>query len=263
LAKIVVLNTKGGVGKSTISVQVGVAYLYAKTRQKIDHFEFDDENQDAAAFYDSSILNIHHEKVERAELREKITDTLVDYENVVIDVGANKTATKFLDALIDSGMLNMLDLIIIPLMDGENDATSAANTYFKIKEANKDVKIIFALNRVNTTRELRSQFNVFLGDPREIFNNCGIIDSIQEIDRRYIKLTDSDTIKYSKNFGKTVWELAKVDRNLEDELKEAIIEKKDKKTIKLLSFKTAVQKDCQKFTEDVLEPIFRYFNDLL
>jgi cellulose biosynthesis protein BcsQ len=263
LAKIVVINTKGGVGKSTISVQIGVTYLYAKTRQRVDHFEFDDENQDAAAFYDSSILNIHHEKVGRAELREKITDTLIDYENVVIDVGANKTATKFLDALIDSGMLNMVDLIIIPLMDGENDATSAANTYFKIREANKDVKIIFALNRVNTTRDLKAQFNIFLGDPREVFNNCGIIESILPNDRNYIQLTDSDTIKYSKNFGKSVWELAKVDRDLEDELKKAIIEKKDKKTIKLLSFKTAVQKDCKKFTEEILEPVFKYLSEVI
>ena len=263
MAKIVVINTKGGVGKSTISVQVGATYLYATTRQKVEHFEFDDENQDAAAFYDSSILNIHHEKVERAELREKITDTLVDYENVVIDVGANKTATKFLDALIDSGMLNMLDLIIIPLMDGENDAISAANTYFKIREANKDVKILFALNRVNTTRDLRAQFNIFLGDPREVFNDKGIIDTIPEIDRNYIKLTDSDAIKYSKNFGKSVWELAKIDRDLEDELKEAIAEKKDKKTIKLLSFKTAVQKDCKKFTQEILEPIFKNLSQIL
>ena len=131
MAKVVVINTKGGVGKSTISLQIAVPYIFKKTRIKVEHFEFDDENQDAAAFYDSTIANIHHEKVEKTELRDRITDILVDNDNVVFDIGANKTASYMLDAFVESGMLNMIDLIIIPLMDGENDAISAAMSILK------------------------------------------------------------------------------------------------------------------------------------
>jgi cellulose biosynthesis protein BcsQ len=263
LAKIVVINTKGGVGKSTISLQVAVSFIYQKTGKKVELYEFDDENQDAQAFIESDIVNVHHEKVEQAELRDRVTDIILDNEDIVFDIGANKTANYLLDAFIQSGMLNMLDLVIIPLMDGENDAISAVNVYSRIRESNKDIKIIFALNRVNTSRDIKTQFNVFLGDKRGIFNSSGIVDSIPIEDQTLIELTDSDTIKYSKNFGQTVWELAKIERSLEKELIEAIKNKEDKHTIKVLSFKNSVQKDCKKYADEVLSPIHEIIDFLL
>jgi len=49
--KVAVISSKGGVGKSTISMQLITPYLYEKNGSNpIAHYEFDDENQDSLSF---------------------------------------------------------------------------------------------------------------------------------------------------------------------------------------------------------------------
>jgi cellulose biosynthesis protein BcsQ len=262
--KIVILNAKGGVGKSTVAMQVVVPYLYRKNNnQPIEYYEFDDENEDSKSFVNSKLTKSSQIKVQESNLRDSVTDVVLSDNSACIDVGANKTTNYFLTSLIDSGMIHAIDLIVIPLADGELDAINAIELYYKVREVSKDVNIVFILNRYNELRDLNTQFDIFLGDKRGFFDKKGFIENILEEDRNYATLADSDAVKYCRSFGVTVWELATMQRDLDSQLKEALKDKKDKQTIKLLSFKRALKNDCELFTEKNLEPIFIKFDSLL
>ena len=264
MSKIIVLNAKGGVGKSTISMQVVVPYLYTRSGQKVvSYYEFDDENEDSKSFINSKLVNPTQIRVLDNNLRDIITDIILQDESICIDVGANKTTTYFISSLIDSGMIDAVDLIIIPLSDGELDSINAIELYYKIKESGSEVKVLFILNRYNELRNIHSQFDIFLGDQRGFFDKQGFIENVLEQDRNYVTLSDSDAIKYCRNFGTTVWELANLDRDLSAQLKEAIKEKKDKQEIKFLSFKKALKGDCELFMRKNLEPIFERIDSLI
>ncbi len=261
--KIAVINTKGGVGKSTISMQLVVPYLYQKVRNPISFFELDDENEDSISFEKSRLVWLERIGVAGQDLREELRDILLLENHIVIDVGANKTAVYVLDALISSGMVYALDAAVIPLMDGELDATSAIHIYQKLKNANPDIKIVFALNRWNETRELESQFDIFLGDKYGFFDTKGVINYIDEKDRNYLVLADSDAIKYSRAFGITLWEFARMELDIDRELKEAIEKGASKEEIKRLSFKKSLKTDCEKYNERILQKAFKKLDEIL
>ena len=254
--KIAVINTKGGVGKSTVSMQLIAPYLFNKTGTPISFFEFDDENEDNLSFDKSRLVWREKVQVAGQDLRDVVRDILLMDTNICLDVGANKTAVYVLDALLESGMIYALDVVVIPLMDGELDATSAINIYQKIKNANGDIKTVFALNRWNETRDVASQFDIFLGDKYGFFDTKGVINYIDERDRNYLVLADSDAIKYSRAFGLTVWELATSQMDVDSELKEALKNGASKEEIKRLSFKKSLKNDCEKYNERILKKAF-------
>ncbi|BCD68412.1 ParA family protein [Nitratiruptor sp. YY09-18] len=261
--KVAVINTKGGVGKSTISMQLIAPYLYQKSQNPVSFFEFDDENEDSISFEKSKLVWLERIGVAGQDLREELRDILLLENNIVMDIGANKTAVYIMDALVDSGMIYALDAVVIPLMDGELDATSALNIYQRMKNANPDIKTIFALNRWNETRELESQFDIFLGDKYGFFDTKGLINYVDEKDRNYLVLADSDAIKYSRAFGLTLWEFAKEPMDIDKELKDAIAKGASKDEIKRLSFKKSLKTDCEKYSERVLKPAFAKLDEVL
>lgn len=264
MSKIVVLNAKGGVGKSTVSMQVIVPYLYTRNGSKaINYYEFDDENEDSKSFVNSKLVESSQVKVMDSNLRDVVTDVILQDIPMCIDVGANKTTNYFVSSLLDSGMIHGIDLVVIPLSDGELDAINAIELYYKIKDSNSEAKVIFILNRYNELRDIHSQFDIFLGDKRGFFDSKGFIENVMERDRNYMTLADSDAVKYCRSFGTTVWELANMDRDLDAQVRDAIKNKKDKQTIKLLSFKRALKNDCEIYTRKSLDPIFEKMDKLL
>ncbi len=261
--KIAVINTKGGVGKSTISMQLVVPYLYQKFKNPISFFEFDDENEDSISFEKSKLVWLEKVRVAGRDLREELREILLLDNHICLDVGANKTAVYVIDALLDSGMIYTLDVAVIPLMDGELDATSAIQIYQKFKNANPNLKTIFALNRWNENREVESQFDIFLGDKYGFFDTKGVINYIDERDRNYLVLADSDAIKYSRAFGITLWEFANQSLDVDKELKEAIAKGASKEEIKRLSFKKALKIDCEKYNQRILRKAFKKLDEIL
>ncbi|MRI83734.1 MAG: hypothetical protein C6I00_04865 [Nitratiruptor sp.] len=255
--KIAVINTKGGVGKSTVSMQLIVPYLYRKSQNPVSFFEFDDENEDSISFEKSRLVWLEKVRVAGRDLREELREILLLENDIVMDVGANKTTVYLLDALIESGMIYALDGVVIPLMDGELDAISAIQLYQRVKNAHPQIKTLFVLNRWNEMRDLELQFDIFLGDKYGFFETKGVINYIDEADRNYVVLADSDAIKYSRAFGVTVWEFANMQLDLDRELKEAIERGASKEEIKILSFKKSLKTDCENYKERILEPAFR------
>jgi hypothetical protein len=84
-------------------------------------------------------------------------------------------------------MIYRLDLVVIPLMDGEIDASNAIEVYKILKTASPELEIVFVLGRVNIARELVCQFDLFLGDQRGLFNQEGLINEVEENDTEIIR----------------------------------------------------------------------------
>ena len=115
--KIIVVNTKGGSAKSTTSFQVVGSYFLSKNLSA-QLLEFDDENKDSEHFTKSTI------KTDRVEVNggDGLNDTLREWflkdENLVFDIGGNKTTTLFIEALKSSRMYKRVDLVIIHMSGG-------------------------------------------------------------------------------------------------------------------------------------------------
>lgn len=260
--KCVVLNSKGGVGKSTVAMQLLAPYIFSRFSEISKFYELDDENDDASAYGASNIVEIH-----KLAVNDDITDTLseviLDDSHMILDIGANKTATAVLSALINSGMIYAVNLVVIPLLDGEQDAINAIMTYISIRDTIKKPKILFVLNRYNESRNIYTQFDVFLGDKRGFFDDKGLIAHVKDEDKNTVVMADSDVIKYARKFHLSVYELSKLDRDIDAELRLALQQDENKETIRFLGFKRSVQSDAVKYTNKTLTEAFEKIDEVL
>ena len=133
---IIIPQTKGGVGKSTVAMQVIAPYLYKKHGKKITYIEIDDENNDSRSFTRTEIVNKKMLGTNRLnELDELIL--MDDNHEVIVDVGGNKTSSLVLDEIKKVGSFGNVKWII-PLGDGELDGKNAIATMKKIKKIEKN-----------------------------------------------------------------------------------------------------------------------------
>jgi len=260
--KILVGNSKGGVGKSTTAVQIVAPYLYAKfDNQPVTLIEVDRANKDSETFEASSILKAFQLDQHNPELGANLTDAIIENENLIIDIAGGETSLDVLEILVSTGMLGNFDMLIIPLMDGEQDATNAIRTYKKLRELNKDIKTIFALSKVDETMSLELQFFDFFGDTKSRINDAkGMIEQVAKEDKNIIKVHSSDTIKYSRIFGNTVYEIAQNDTTtIKAEMAESM-ENKDDELTRKLSYKMGILSKAKKYLENTIKPCFEVLN---
>ena len=260
--KCIVLNSKGGVGKSTVSMQLLAPYIFDRFGQVAKLYELDDENDDSKAFNESNIVEFHKPLV-NGDLRDTLSEIVLKDSHMILDIGANKTTTAVLSALMDSGMIYAVNLVVIPLLDGEQDAINAIMTYIAIRDSIKTPKFLFVLNRYNSSRNVHAQFDLFLGDKRGFFEEAGMISSIKAEDQNTLTLVDSDVIKYARKFRLSVYELSKLDRDIDHELRTSIEQGKDPNMIRFLGFKKSVQSDAVKYTNETLSKAFAKIDEVL
>ena len=204
---IIIPQTKGGVGKSTVAMQVIAPYLYKKHGKKITYIEIDDENNDSRSFTRTNIVEKRMLGTNRiTELDELIL--MDDNHEVIVDVGGNKTSSLVLEEIKKVGSFGNVKWII-PLGDGELDGKNAIATMKKIKkiETNPEKNIIFALNRaINMEPDyVEEQFINFFGH-KYLENNSSICDFVK--DPNYFPVKNDKVITMSRYLGSTVWEMA-------------------------------------------------------
>lgn len=254
--KVLVVSSKGGVGKSTVSMQVIAPFLYEQnSKQTVSFYEFDDENIDSLSYGGSNLTKRESIDVEEFVIMDKFMEILSKDEFACIDVGGNKSTSLCLDTLNDSGMISQIDLAVIPLLDGEQDAINAKSVYKRLKEFDSSIKIAFALNRVKNQKFVKYQFDNFFGDIREIFSDeDAVINIIKEDEKEnYFCIEDGDIIKYSRKFGMTIYEIAEQERDFISEFKDA----SEEKARKLIAFKNYVYQNGKKYYESVLKNAFK------
>ncbi|MEN4054039.1 ParA family protein [Sulfurimonas sp. NWX79] len=264
--KIAVISSKGGVGKSTISMQLILPYIFEKNgNQIVSHYEFDDENNDSSSYGASSLSKRKQVSVASPLLREELAEIFAKDESLCLDIGANKTTMTLIEALSESGMIHFLDLVVIPMLDGEQDAVNASFIYSVLKGNNPDLKFVFALNRVKSVEYVKHQFENYFGDVRGIFKNINaVVDNLFEEDKdNYLLMLDDEIIKYSRRFGLTIYEMSQQDRDFIGALKNSLSQASKEEEIKLLSFKNYISKSTQSYYKDVLSAAFRKMDEIL
>jgi hypothetical protein len=263
--KVMVVSTKGGVGKSTIAMQLIAPFLYVLNRKKpIAYFECDDENSDFLSFGDTKLIDRKLIKVASPILREELSGILFKNTSTCIDVGGNKSTTIVLDALYDSGAIHLVDIAVIPILDGEQDGINATFVYNQIKAMKPNMKFVFILNRVRDREYLKYQFDNFFGDARGIFKNVQHVQQfIDERDKKnYIALLDDEIMKYSRRFGLTVYEIAHQKREFLEKIKSSdnILNEDESK---LISFKNYIDQSAKEYYDTTLLPAFKQLNSIL
>jgi len=264
--KIIVISSKGGVGKSTISMQLIVPYLYERSgNNAVSFYEFDDENSDSLSYGASILTKRDVVEVDSGILKEDLTGILSKNENACLDIGGNKTTTMVLNALDESGMIHFIDLAVIPLLDGEQDGVNATVIYTMLKDMRPNLKFIFVLNRAKNSRYVRYQFDNFFGDARGILSDTQAIKNYLFLgdSLSYIAMLDDDIIKFSRRFGLTIYEIAKMKKDFVGLLKLNKKEFSREEEIKVISFKNYVQKASKSYFKDVLEPSFLKLNQIM
>ena len=256
---IMVISTKGGVGKSTIAMQVVAPYLFKiNNNRAIEYYECDDTNRDIHSYGASQLINRHLVAIDSPMLQSNLFDILQKDVMTCIDVGGNNTATTIMDALDDSGALSLIDLVLLPILDGEQDMLNALHTYKRLKTIEPHVKIIFVLNRVRNLRHIHEQFDHFFGDSRGVFKKFLAAKNYisKEELTNYIALLDDDVIRYSRRFGLTVYEIAHIKPTYIQEISQNA-------DPKVASFKHYMSKSCVKYYNEVLRDAFRVMSNLL
>jgi hypothetical protein len=251
---IIIPQTKGGVGKSTVAMQIIAPFLYKKHGKKVTYIEIDDENNDSKSFTRTDIVNKRMLGTNKlTELDELIlTD---DNHEVIIDVGGNKTSSLVLDEIKKIGTYNNVKWII-PLGDGELDGKNAIATMNKIRkiEPNAEKNMFFALNRAISMEAdyIEEQFINFFG--HKYLNSDSVICDFVK-DPNFFPVKNDKVITISRYLGSTVWEMA---FNNTDFAQKAVQAKElgDLASARKYLFFRRMQTESKDYTIDVLYKIF-------
>jgi MinD-like ATPase involved in chromosome partitioning or flagellar assembly len=263
--KIVVISSKGGVGKSTVSMQVVVPFLYRLNDNKVvKYYECDDENKETQSYNHSELTERKSIKMsDKLVMSDSLIEAIHSDDSCCIDVGGNKSTTMVVNSLSENGLLFFIDLVVIPLLDGEQDAINAIAIYKELKKLNPKIKFLFALNRARNMEQIHYQFDNFFGDVRGVFENKYEIQKILDDDEKenYISVVDDNIIKYSRKFGITIYEISQDKRDFIAQMqgnKDLTMREK-----KLLSLKYYLQTSSVSYVADVLNKNFEKIKQIL
>ena len=203
-----VLSTKGGAGKSTLSQQILASYNLARYG-KSEIVELDDENLDSSWLSKSGITA---RQVELGDDRDEIAMAIsaaipVGAEGLVIDVGGNRTANiviRELNRLTARAM--QIDAVCIPVSDNRMGVENAIKTLESIQQSPMGStllpKCFIALNRVRNTKIETSD------DPRLERRFRKVIDMASTWGLDILVVNDMDGVENLAPIGMTVLEVA-------------------------------------------------------
>lgn len=251
---IIIPQTKGGVGKSTVAMQIIAPFLYKMHGKKVTYIEIDDENNDSKSFTRTDIVNKRMLGTNKlTELDELIL--MDDNHEIIVDVGGNKTSTLVLDEIKKIGTYGNVKWII-PLGDGELDGKNAIATMKKIRkiEQNPEKNIFFALNRAISMEPdyIEEQFINFFGH-KYLNSDSVICDFVQ--DPKFFPVKNDKVITISRYLGSTVWEMAFNNTDFAEKAMQAK-ELGDLASARKYLFFRRMQIESKDYTIDVLYKIF-------
>ncbi len=156
-----IVNTKGGVGKSTLAFNVfPIVFPEFKKIYEIDSSNItklenkEKENKIVAENFDIKKIDIALDKIDMVEMEERD-------ENIIIDTGAGADTKIFLDAISSESFVDSIEFYI-PTNDDWEQFQNIVDTIALIRKVSKTAKINLVLNRVHDMLNLEKQFlNLF------------------------------------------------------------------------------------------------------
>ncbi len=193
--RVLVINSKGGSGKTTFALNVAVPLLLQKGAEVVNYIDVDIANREA--------LNIQSEVIiPHLWVPEDLKEKRIPRWSVV-DVGGNLNALQTLDILDKTEKLRRIDLVAIPLAKGEQDAYNALEVYNRLRKFSYEGPIIFVLSQVVEWKRYEKEFFEFFG-----FGKIqGVIEQIPEQDRNIFLMPYSNELRRVKAlYGLTIYE---------------------------------------------------------
>jgi len=156
--KIIVLSTKGGCGKSTISHYLLPFYFidkegrldYEKEKVNLTIFELEATNTSRESFYNESCVKYIYDKMDNPDKTKDIfLDVAFDEDSgAIFDVGGGRDALLAIQNI--STIADGLDdfVFVFPFNLTVDSFDGAYEMYRKVREENEDVKCLFVLNKM-------------------------------------------------------------------------------------------------------------------
>lgn len=214
MAVILVLSTKGGAGKSSVSQQVLATYNL-KNAGESELAELDDENLDSA-YLNKSGINAQQITLgdDPDEYAMAVASAFpLDAKNRVVDVGGNRTASIVIKELSRlTSRSQIVDAVAIPVADNRMGVQNAEKTLKEIQNStNGDLllaKCFIVLNRVRN-KKVNS-----IDDPALARRFRNAINMIKRWKLPAVIVHDLDGVENLAPLGKTVYEVAGIRKQL-------------------------------------------------
>lgn len=221
----ITINSKGGVGKSTFASSILTAYLFVKNKEKTKLIEIDDENKDSIIFNKTKIFD---SKIIKTKEIEKIDEIFFTNDDVIIDIGGNKTASLFLQEIEKIGLQEKEFTKIvwcIPLGRGMQDGANALDTHNFIKNIDANAKILFVLSASNSENqeELEFEFLNFFGH-KILKTPFAIMQKEYITDVKYVSVKNSNLVNNSRSFFQTIFDISLNETDYATQLREIMRE---------------------------------------
>lgn len=160
--KIIIINSKGGCGKSTIAHYILPFYFIDEQKKSSDKktknsilpdnltiYEFEASNKHRKEAYEKSNVSYVYDDLTNPEVTEgHFTDICFDDTNTIIDVGGGSDALVVLKNLSDvAGGLSDF-VVIFPFFLTEDSYQGAVDMYQSLRVTNPEVKPLFVVNKM-------------------------------------------------------------------------------------------------------------------
>ena len=193
----IVLNTKGGVGKSIVSTQI----LPLLTDSEVEIYEVDNNNKTQLDNSKLKIKNFTATKSDEA-LDEAFFAALSDEDKfVIVDAGGGDDSKKVITAVEKADIDNVE--YYIPLNSDLEQQKNIIDTINLIKSIDKEAKVNLILNRAKSLDEdtIQSQFINIFGD--EKYNIDSLFENIKKDVKKVYAVEDNNVLQIVKNIYKT------------------------------------------------------------
>lgn len=165
MANYVVLNTKGGAGKTAIALNVLPLIIKAKDEYAdIDYYQLDDNNKIIAKSDYVTIKEFKIKETENALDSIEVDNILDESKTNIIDCGGGNDSKRVIEALSKTNIDRENLVFIIPVTQFLSMRHNIAETIDEIKKYFEEPKIVLMLSMVHDFDNLEQEFISIYGD---------------------------------------------------------------------------------------------------
>jgi len=192
---ILVMTLKGGGSKTTIS-SIIASYLNNSTLIEVDKINKSDERINLRDYYKSIQLDWNNDTNKSFT---EFEDLLLEDGIKIIDVGAVKLEV-FHKTMSESENYDLIDLLIVPSMDGNDDFEVGFKMLLNVKDFIDMDKVLIAFSRFNeNSYTVEEQFDSWFENEKLLKDDFNI-----DLCENYFVINDSYAIKKARKVGETV-----------------------------------------------------------